>query len=79
MVGPVVLPNTNLALCIDWVICGGESGKNARVIPIECGLDLAEQCEQFRIPFFWKQDSGPLPGQQGRIPSEYWENQQFPA
>ena len=76
MLGPVVLPDS---APVDWVICGGESGKNCRHIPIDLGLKLAAQCESLQIPFFWKQDSGPLPGQQGRIPSEYWENQQFPA
>jgi len=40
---------------IDWVICGGESGPNARPISPHCVRLLRDQCEAARVPFFFKQ------------------------
>jgi protein gp37 len=43
---------------IDWAIVGGESGPGAR--PIEPGwvLDVLQQCQRSRVPFFFKQWGG---------------------
>jgi protein gp37 len=43
---------------IDWTIVGGESGPGAR--PIEPGwvLDVLQQCQRSRVPFFFKQWGG---------------------
>ena len=64
---------------LDWVIVGGESGQGHR--PMEgCWLEeIAWQCDEGGVPLFVKQDSGPRPGQQGRIPSELWDRKGFPA
>lgn len=40
---------------IDWVICGGESGPNARPMRMEWAWDLRVQCINSGIPFFMKQ------------------------
>jgi protein gp37 len=41
---------------IDWVICGGESGANARPHPsLEDVRFLKDQCVSERVPFFLKQ------------------------
>jgi len=40
---------------IDWVICGGESGRGARLMKREWAERLQEQCAQHNIPFFFKQ------------------------
>lgn len=40
---------------IDWVICGGESGKGARPCNKEWVLDLEDQCAPCGIYFFFKQ------------------------
>lgn len=41
---------------IDWVICGGESGDNkARPIEKNWILKVKKNCEQYNIPFFFKQ------------------------
>lgn len=37
-----------------------------------------EQCRAAGVPIFVKQDSGPRPGQQGRIPDRLWLKE-FPA
>ena len=51
------IPNLNL-LNIDWVIVGGESGPKARPIKEEWVLDIKKQCDQKKIPFFFKQWGG---------------------
>src|SRR6202044_3427643 len=43
---------------IHWVIVGGESGRGARPMEQRWVLNLREQCEQARIPFFFKQWGG---------------------
>jgi protein gp37 len=40
---------------IHWVVCGGESGKNARPWSDEWARDLKNQCVAAGIPFFFKQ------------------------
>lgn len=55
----------------DWTIIGGESGGGHRLIELEC---LLQTIKDFRVvsPVFVKQDSGPRPGMQGRIPTDLW-------
>ncbi len=38
-----------------WVICGGESGPNARPTHIEWARSLRDQCAAANVPFFFKQ------------------------
>lgn len=52
LLGP--LPNLNLA-GIDWVIVGGESGKNARRMKAEWVRDIRDQCVAAGVPFNFKQ------------------------
>lgn len=40
---------------IDWVIVGGESGKNAREISEDWVINIKSQCEEQNVPFFFKQ------------------------
>lgn len=40
---------------IDWLICGGESGPNARPMPPLWALQIRDQCQAFGIPFHFKQ------------------------
>lgn len=40
---------------IDWVIVGGESGHNARLMPVEALELVIEQCQEAGIPLFVKQ------------------------
>ena len=41
---------------IDWVICGGESGPNARPMLLDWARDLKKQCEVTKTPYFFKQN-----------------------
>lgn len=40
---------------IDWVIVGGESGKNARPMKKQWVLNIKRQCKEQGVPFFFKQ------------------------
>ena len=40
---------------IDWVICGGESGSKARPMHVEWVRNIQRQCQEQRVPFFFKQ------------------------
>ena len=40
---------------LDWVICGGESGPNARPMHPEWARSLRDQCEAAEVPFLFKQ------------------------
>lgn len=57
---------------IAGVIIGGESGPSARPCKVEWIRSIVEQCRAAGVPVFVKQDSGPRPGMQGRIPDELW-------
>jgi protein gp37 len=52
---------------IHWVIVGGESGRGARPMEQRWVLNLREQCEQARIPFFFKQWGGVQKVRTGRM------------
>jgi len=57
---------------ISWLICGGESGSDSRPMELDWVRSLVSQCQNAAVPVFVKQDSGPRPGMQGRIPDELW-------
>jgi protein gp37 len=40
---------------IDWVIVGGESGHHARPMKEEWVLNIKQQCQESKTPFFFKQ------------------------
>lgn len=69
MIGPIHLHSIGANL---WVICGGESGPDARKMNPEWALSLKQRCEATGTPFFMKQMSGGQP-----IP-DYLQGQEFP-
>ena len=52
---------------INWVIVGGESGNNARPVKDEWIYEIKEYCENFRVPFFFKQWGGKRKKKNGRL------------
>lgn len=40
---------------LDWVICGGETGANARPLHPNWVRSLRDQCQEANVPFFFKQ------------------------
>lgn len=49
---------------IDWVICGGESGPNARPMHPDWARSLRDQCATASVPFFFKQWGESIPRDQ---------------
>ena len=45
----------------DWIICGGESGPNARYMKRRWARDLRDECEQLDVAFFMKQMTAKKP------------------
>ena len=71
--GPVdFMPWLTEGRYFDWLVIGGESGPRHRTMNIDHVASAVRQCREASIPVFVKQDSGPRPGQQGRIPDELW-------
>jgi protein gp37 len=62
---------------IDWVICGGESGSEARNMEPYWAEDLRLECLAGNTPFFMKQMSGSGKAQREAIP-EYLMVREFP-
>jgi protein gp37 len=56
----------------EWVIVGGESGAGHREMPMGAFTAIVDEAKRGGSAVFVKQDSGPKPGQQGRIPGAYW-------
>ena len=63
---------------LDFVIGGGESGPGHRPMKVEWVQSIADQCAAAGVPLFVKQDSGPRPGQQGRLPDSLWARKEMP-
>lgn len=53
--GPDYIDTCGIGAAIDWVVVGGESGKNARVVHPDWIRSLRDQCAAARVPFFFKQ------------------------
>lgn len=52
---------------IDWVIVGGESGPNARIIEKDWVIDIQRQCNEQGVHFFFKQWGGKNKKKAGRL------------
>jgi protein gp37 len=68
----------NLYGRIHWCIVGGESGPGHRPMEVEWVRSIARQCDDAMVSCFVKQDSGPRPGQQGRLPADLWRLKELP-
>jgi protein gp37 len=63
LLGPILLNPYLYALAppyrrIDWVICGGESGPQARWMDPQWAREVLVQCAVARVPFLFKQMGG---------------------
>lgn len=63
---------------VDWVIVGGESGRNRRPCEVAWIAEIELQCRAANVPCFVKQDCALQPGKQGRIPDSLWNVKEFP-
>ena len=62
----------------DWIIVGGESGKNRRDCGVRSLESIYEQCAAAGVPCYVKQDSDLMPGQRGRLSEAAWASKEFP-
>lgn len=76
---PMIGPVDGLVLDgIDWVIVGGESGHQARIIEKEWAIAVRDICTSSAVPFFFKQWGGANKKKAGKIlDGMIWD--QFPA
>jgi protein gp37 len=65
---PLLGPLDNLNLRgVHWVIVGGESGPNARVMCPEWARAIRDQCKANGVPFYFKQWGGTNKKRAGRL------------
>lgn len=65
---PLLGPLENLDLeSIHWVVVGGESGPNSRIMKKEWVTSIQRQCTKHHVPFFFKQWGGTNKKRAGRI------------
>lgn len=64
---------------LDGVVIGGESGPGHREMPLVDAVVLAEAARDAGLAVYIKQDSGPRPGKQGRIPDDIWKLKEWSA
>ena len=65
---PLLGPLHNLNLeGIDWVIVGGESGRNPRPMKEEWVIDIKDQCQRANVAFYFKQWGGTNKKKNGRL------------
>ena len=64
---------------ISWAIVGGESGAGHRQMDLAACERLVADFVVCGLPVFVKQDSGPRPDKQGRIPDVVWAHKEVPA
>lgn len=78
LTGHIAGPDDMTGDRLAWIVAGGESGAGHETMDLRWLLDLHRQCVDAGVAFFAKQDSGPLPGRQGRIPDGVWATKQWP-
>ncbi len=65
---------------IDWVIVGGESGPRARPMDASWAVDIRNQCQRKKVPFFFKQWGGPNRKKTGRkLEGRTWDEIPVPG
>jgi protein gp37 len=62
---------------IDWLICGGESGRNHRPMDVGWARSIRDQCLRQNVTFFYKQAAGLRPGSQPTLDGV--EHHNFPV
>lgn len=78
---PLLGPLDDLKLDgIHWVIAGGESGPNYRVMDIDWARGVRDACGDARVPFFFKQWGGRTPKMLGReLDGRHWDEMPVPV
>jgi protein gp37 len=64
---------------LDGIVIGGETGSGHREMPLASAISLAHKARESSLSVYVKQDSGPRPGMQGRIPDDVWAMKEWPS
>jgi protein gp37 len=56
--GPLGPIDIGVGMVPDWLIVGGESGKNPREMDLQWARDVRDQCARLGIAYFFKQTTG---------------------
>lgn len=64
---------------LSWIVIGGESGSGHATLNLGHVESLVAQATAAKVATFVKQDSGALPGRQGRLSDALWSLKQWPA
>lgn len=60
---------------LHWIICGGESGPQARPFHLDWASALRDQCLDYQVPFFFKQVGGRYHESGGRrLDGQTWDD-----
>jgi protein gp37 len=60
---------------VQWIICGGESGTQARPFNLDWPRDLRDQCLEYDVPYFFKQVGGRYHSSGGRdLDGRTWDD-----
>ncbi len=70
LVGPGDSCLSDWAEGLNWVICGGESGNNARAMHPDWVRSIRDQCKKYGVPFFFKQWGEFIPSYSAGMNSE---------
>ena len=70
LLGPLDLRAYLSAKMINWVIVGGESGRNSRPLDVTWVTGIRDQCRAVSVPFFFKQWGGRNKKLSGRMLEE---------
>lgn len=68
----------HLVAGLDGIVIGGETGRGHRSMPVNSAIGLARRAHESGVSVYAKQDSGPRPGMQGRIPDDVWAMKEWP-
>ncbi len=71
---PTSQPKASYPRPLDWVIVGGESGPRRRPFDPNWARDLRDQCHAAGVPFFFKQGSALMPGQDYQLDGQIHHN-----
>jgi protein gp37 len=58
---------------IEWLIAGGESGPNFRIMDLQWAREIRDKCVANGVAFFYKQGSALLPGRDNVLDGQVWE------
>lgn len=70
---PSKIFNAGRNRAVEWVILGGESGDNRRDFSKAWAVTVKENCQEYKVPFMFKQGSSYFPGKDRLLGGRTWD------